>query len=234
MSKISQSVLGLIRKERLKPFPRWRFMVLSGAIWFLLGISTIAAGLFFGTFLAQLQATDWQLASRWPGQEIGFARDAIGWIWGIGAVAAIVGSVFLFRSTRHGYRYGGIALLFIFLLGSSLLAVLIIQTPLPQRMYGLHQRFIPPRIIAVQFHSPKQGRLLGEVLEVDRDTAFLRAVDGSFWELWLFNGQTIPEKTLVQVFGEPLENFVFAVLAIRPVPPNYSVQEFPSNLRIDK
>jgi hypothetical protein len=75
---------------------------------------------------------------------------------------------------------------------------------------------------------------LGEIVSVGRDTAYLRGVDGSDWELWLFGEQTIAEKTFVRVFGEPLQNNVFAVLSIIPVPPRHSVQEFPASVRMQR
>lgn len=234
MSKLSESIVGQIKERAIKPVSRPWFLLKYGIIWLLAGLAVIGSGIFFGSLIAELQHADWRLASRWPGGRIGYLREAVSALWVIGTLIMVTAGAVFLRQTRHGYRYGGLALLILLFLGSGALALVTLLTPVPPAMRVMHERVSPPRLNAGRFHDPAAGRLLGEIIAVDRDTATLQAVDGAIWELWLFDGQTIPAKTLTQVYGEVLFDDVFAVLSVRPVPPGNFVQELPPTRRMPR
>lgn len=233
MSKLSTSIVTRIKQGKHAPKPSWIFRLQRGAIWTLVSISVIAAAIFFGSAIAELITAEWILAPRWPGETLGFVRDTVTWLWVGGFVVAIMSSILFVRLTRHGYRYGISLIGALVALTTIATGCFLLPTGLPERIHDWHDEFMPPRIEAMRFHAPTEGRLMGEITAFSSEGANLTDLDGAEWELWFFSPTPpLTSGDLVMTFGEPIDTTTFGVFAIRPVPPHYPVQESPRPIRI--
>lgn len=225
MSKLSKTILEKIQKEHKKPTPRWMFLLKNIFIWGLLITSVFFVGMFLGGIILNLMSLNWEIAPRWPGAHFGFLHDALEGVWILGIVLALIGSVLFFRSTKRGYRYGVSVVVSVLLLLSFGLGAVFLFTPIPGFMHEWHGQNMPMTIHMNEFHYPEKGRLIGDLIEINGDTAYLQAPDQTEWELWLFGYYPVRENDFVLVFGEVIDTGVFAVTDMRPVPSNYFVQE---------
>lgn len=226
MTKLSKSVLDQIKTSGVQPKSAWRFRAQRTAIWVLLTICFVAAAGFFGAVLGELLAADWRLAARWPGAELGLIRDAASGLWLAGFALATAGVFFFFRLTRRGYRFGAIAVLGFFALASCAAGASLLATSVPDRLHAMHAQIMPRGVSIGRFHDPDSGRMVGEIISIDRDTASFLAIDGREWELWLATQYLqLPDRTTL-VFGEKIDSDIFLMLDARPLPPSVFLQDW--------
>ena len=211
--------------------PAWVFTLKRVCIWALVILSVLAASLFLGTVLAGLIMTDWPLMARWPGNGSGFLWDTVAWLFVGGVVVALIGGILFFRFTRRGYRYGIAVIAAVIALSALTAGGLLVFTPVPLYLHEWHDVHFPGKVEVSRFHAPEEGRLLGEIISSEGDMAYMEAVDGTTWELWLIEKEPVEAEDLVEVFGEQIDAHTFAAMAVRPVPPYYFVQGLPPLLR---
>ena len=226
MTKLSDTILARIKTQHLHPVPRWHFVLRQALVWGLVVLSVVVAATTFGTMLAGLIGAEWALAPRWPGQELGFVFDIVHGLW-IGAfVVAVIGAVLFFRLTRRGYRSGLAIVSSVLVLTSIITGALLLPTSLPGHLQDLHNAYFPQTLPVALLNNPAEGRLLGEILEVndEGDTASFRDATGKLWTLWIFDEQPVPLFEEVRVFGEEIDEGIFAALAVRALPPEDFVQ----------
>jgi Zn-dependent protease with chaperone function len=231
MSKLSQSILEKIRKEHREPLPHWRFVAMRVLIWLVVIVAIIIASVSLGTQLAQLINAEWGIATRWPGGNFGFLRETISWLWIGGIILSLLGAVIFFRHTKRGYRYSFVFISFVLITTSATAGTLLLSTSFPQKFKTIHDQYLPPKINVMNFHTPGEGRLVGEIISEEDDTIFLEAIDKHIWELWVFQEYAVLPADLVQVFGEVIDPSTFAVLSIQEIPAHYFVQGFPKDER---
>lgn len=231
MSKMSQSILEKIKQEHRMPVPHWRFVFKNIVVWTLVVSTVILSAVFLGTQLAQLLNAEWLIADRWPGGRIGFLRESISWLWVMGVLLCGIGAITFLRWTKRGYRYSFAWMSFLLIAATVTTGGLLLPTGVPQQFRIWHDQYLPPKIDVARFHNPAEGRLMGEIISEADDTLLLEAVDQQVWELWVFQEYAVIPEDLVEVFGEVIDPSTFAVLSIRSIPPHYSVQGFPKDLR---
>lgn len=184
MTTISDKVLARIKKEHIKPRPRWQFRLRDGGQWAVFGLLVLLA-----VFSLSLL---WYFWSDGPWLHGG---SGFGMFWGRMPLVFILlvlsgGALALldFRSTGQGYRYPIIKIALVLLL----LAV--------AAGWGLHSLGVSQRIdqafSASPFYQdknsymkgvwqrPSEGLLAGEILRVRSSASFdLRDFDGKDWQV---------------------------------------------------
>ncbi|MBN1495086.1 hypothetical protein JW911_05145 [Candidatus Peregrinibacteria bacterium] len=102
---VSQNILDKIKKEHIKPVPKWHFMLKKSVIWGLFAVSLILGSFAFSLILLHINEVEWDIYEQAAGSMWGFVLMVIPYFW----IVFIMGFIFLayynFRHTETGYRY---------------------------------------------------------------------------------------------------------------------------------
>jgi hypothetical protein len=111
MKDLIQKTIARLRRDNIKPLPKWRFAFVNVAYWAL-----VALAVFFGTVAVSvgiylLFQIDWAVARYAPGGTFRIFFLYIPYIW-LFVIAILMGAVFYcIRKTRQGYKYKGIVIM---------------------------------------------------------------------------------------------------------------------------
>lgn len=185
MSTISSKVLNKIKKEQIRPMPRWYFWLRDGSKWFSLGLLILVVGVAMSLLMFFWSDGPW-LHGGGYGISLLFGRMPL-----ILLVLILMGGLFAtfdFYKTGRGYRYSlkkvGLALIVVALLVGWLFYYL-----------GLSQRF-DSAISRAPFYQnrqaymmhvwqdPNKGLIAGEIFSViDSNNFYLKDFSGKQWKV---------------------------------------------------
>ena len=227
MQKLSQSILKKIKNSHLKPRARWQFRLRDTVLWILAVVAVILAGIFIAGLIQDLIKAEWDIMHRYPGGKLGFIRQAISITWLIGIVAVVALAFVFFRKTKRGYRYGVFALAGIILTASLVLGASLIPTKIPEQMRDLRMQHLPERFNEERWLNPKEGFLIGEIIEIEDKLFILSALDQKVWEVGIEQAVIPPRlklkvEELVRVVGKQTGEDTFQAEFVKPgIPPKF-------------
>jgi len=222
--KISQSVLERIKKEAMQPRPRWQFVAINANKWTLAVLAIFGAGVFTGSFVADLFGGEWEIARSYPGGYLAFLHDTIPWLWLTGVMTLSVGAFFAFRSTRRGYRYGSLALTGFLVTAVIATAISLTPTRLIERVCDFREHKFPHELNLKRWHNPAEGFLIGEILEKKELIWLLRDFQARDWQVDVSQAKMPPFEfevsQKIRVIGE-IDGEIFYAEFVRPARPNF-------------
>lgn len=227
MSDLAKETLEKIRKEKIKPDPKWKFLLRDYAVWsfclFLILAGSIATGLMFYLTLEM----DWDifLNQKHPGIRMFFG--IIPYFWLITLSLLIFLFFLIFKKTKKGYRYSGIlvvsAVIFLFFTLGSFLHF----SKFSQKFHGAISERVPRyekfnNFKEAEWSKPEFGFLGGKITKIE-DLGFnLEDFKGSTWMIFYDNNTImkcpLPLKieNIVKVIGTKLDEENFRADEIRP------------------
>jgi len=224
--KISDKVLGKIKKEELKPIPKWHFVLKNGFLWLLLIILLAAGAIAWGISLFQFSDIEWDLRPILGLNIAAFILNVFPYFWII--ILGLVGllAYFNFMATPKGYKYPKYQIILFGIL-------IIILTGAAFRYLGwarnLHDRILQGapqfrRLLENKdliYNLPDKGLLAGEIVEYDNTTAVVQTFDGRQWqvdvsELDLPEDKQIEAGEEIKILGEKTGEDAFKAKEARP------------------
>lgn len=224
--KISDKVFDRIKKDEVKPIPKWQFVLKNGFLWLLLAILIGGAAIALGITLLQWGDIEWDLRPI-LGLGLGqFILTVFPYFWLI--ILSLVGvlAYFNFMATPKGYRYPKYQII---LFG----VLIVILTGAAVRYLGF-ARNIHDRILegAPQFkhlienkedlyNLPEKGLLAGTIIEYDNTTVVVESFDGRQWQVDIEDLKLPTEKQLdegqkIKLLGELTGEDSFKANEARP------------------
>ncbi|MBU0577944.1 hypothetical protein KJ742_03290 [Patescibacteria group bacterium] len=105
MTKLSKSILGTIKKNKIQPRSRWQFVLLHVLLWVALATSVVLGSLAISVILRVITGVDWEIVRYVGNGAIHSFMLVLPYIW-----IAILGLIMflatmLFEKTKKGYRY---------------------------------------------------------------------------------------------------------------------------------
>lgn len=215
MSQLVQKTLGEISTKHIKPLPRWHAQGKNGVFW--IGSSLLAVSAAFATTLCfhVLFEIDWDVYGRrhFSWWEVLFSGVPV---FALGAILLfLLGGIFLWHQTKHGYRYP-LVLMFAILFGvSSVTGYLIEVLPFdsqvdrfllqPVRHVEKWRPGLLPSAVR-QWSQPEKGLLGGTIVTVWPGTFDLRDAQNALWVVdsssaILMSGVHLDPKMGVKVIG---------------------------------
>lgn len=186
-TNLSQSILERISEKNIQPKNRWRFMLERVLLW-VPGIFTLMIGaLATSAMIYVLSHTDWKYTpfitddSFWK-----FALTTLPYLWIVFVCIFVLFTYKAVRKTQGGYRYRTRSLI----LGNILMSIVlgsagyalgigqVIDTGLGNKVSGFDS-LVQQRM--EQWSDPQQGRLVGEVRNIDDTALRIKDIDGYFW-----------------------------------------------------
>ncbi len=189
-SPLSKRILERIEKERIRPRPRWWFVMYEALVWSMIALTGSIAGITIALSYYRLHAGDVFLmfTAGVPWYQL---LLVIGWIGAFVCLFLLL--LYEVRCTKRGYRFslyavgGAGALVIIGIAGLQYHAGVIhtaelhLARTMPATYYdaaSARERF---------WSSPEGGRLMGYIVAQEGAVLEVRDADGSYWVVHLSN-----------------------------------------------
>lgn len=224
MQKLSEKILAEIKNRKISPHARLLFLAKNYGVWALAIIAISLAAIFVGTFVAELLAAEWALLPHFPGGQINFVFHTLPIFW-LGAIlAAFLFAFFLLRRTKHGYRFGVLAITGGIFIASTAGGISLLSTPLPPQLHALRVQNFPPHFEEHEWMDPEEGFLFGEIFGIEEKLLILNAIDESVWSVDVSSAKIPSQLELVvgekiRAVGTKLDDENFAADFILPAMP---------------
>lgn len=211
---LEKIILAKIKKNAIKPIPRWQFVVLNVVMWFLVVLAILLGSLALGVVLDVLFGANWDALNKFgQGHLPGFLL-VLPYLWVLVLMLAGVAAWKVFLHTRQGYRYTPRKILVVILIFSVMGGVVLWQTRVSRRADRWALDSLPPMMqfeqgIKNQFFSPEFGILDGFILEELGEEVTLESIFGEKWQVDIRKIKEMPEQRHVLFFGEQTGDFQF-------------------------
>jgi hypothetical protein len=174
MTKLTKSVINKIKKEKIKPIPRWQFVILHILLWSAFLVAIALGAIAFSVIFRLVGGIEWEMIRRIGRGPIHGFLLVLPYLWLVilGIVLYLAGK--LFEKTKKGYRYKHI----IIVLSSIAISLIIgmvfhfvgvghsIEDSLMQNIRPYAEwREKRDRVLVV----PDQGVLVGRVIDIKPD-----------------------------------------------------------------
>lgn len=209
-ANISDKALKLINQEKIKPIPRWEFVVKNWGLW--LGFVVSLGLLVLGAGVSWFSVVD---------------NIITPYLWLFIAVIFFGLSFFMFEKTKKAYRFDKKLVLFIILIIGITIGGIFFKTGLANRIdKGLgsrstyYRQMVPMRIQA--WSNPSQGYLSGTIMKIiNKDSFELLDFNGKTWQInkqnSLIRGRVAIEVgQQIKLIGTQIDDLSFTVNEIRP------------------
>ncbi|MBN1995904.1 hypothetical protein JW935_00030 [candidate division KSB1 bacterium] len=228
MRDISKKTLDIIKKEKIQPYARKRYLIKKIFIWALVTLSMVLGIVASGVVLFQLTHTDWDLYHRSSYSLIEFIMLAIPYFWFLFFIVFWGVAYKFFRRTEKGYRYRPIFIICSCVLLSIVGGLVLYQIGFAENLEAAFYENIPVyRTLNKRKHSmwvsPERGFLAGRITEiVSSEKIVLIDLQGKEWPIDISNviwrGRLSPKKDLeIKIIGKMDDKGGFTALEIRPM-----------------
>lgn len=198
MKDLIKETVGKIKERKIRPQPRWKYLLKKYGVWFAFGVMVVMGAISFSVAFDLLSQLDWDLHRFLNRSAIIYSLSLLPYFWLILIGAFLMLAFFDLRKTETGYRYswlkislvsiGGIfALGFVFFLiglGGQFNNVLVKDIP----YYGKHMIMTKQS----QWMQPSRGFLAGSLNTISNNKLEVTDLDGNKWNIIL------DEKTLIR------------------------------------
>lgn len=232
MNNLSDKILKRIQKEKIKPTPRWEFIMKDTFFWVAFVISVIVGGLSFSIIFNTLLNNDWDLYMQLSGSLAKFIVITLPYFWLVIFGVFIVIAYLNINKTKKAYKYSLQMIILGVLVASFLLGITFYNLGLASSLNkGLINRLPMYRKVLNPgeelWRRPNGGFLSGEIESLEESILKLKDQNGEIWEVVLSKDilELIPEFILkdgfrVKIIGEEIiencENKCFYADMLRP------------------
>ncbi|MBU1017630.1 hypothetical protein KKA33_01225 [Patescibacteria group bacterium] len=188
MSQLAQSIIGKIKKEKVKPTPKWVFLFKRSVIWGLFGLSVLFGSMAMSIILFQLRDMDYSVYKEMGSSLAGFVLLALPYFWVLLLIGFLALACYHLRHTKSGYRYNVFAIIGLSLVASILFGTGLYATGVSGNLEKAFRK-IPyyerlhfgKRII---WNNPEQGFLAGTIIHMgDGRIILLRDLKQESWRV---------------------------------------------------
>lgn len=201
MKELIRKTMERLKKEKLRPLPKWRFVLIDASFWALIVSAVLfsAVAVAVGGYL--LFQIDWEALRYMRGGSVGIFFLYVPYIW-FAILAVLLASVFYFiRKTKEGYKYKWVVILFSFLVSALSFGIVAhfarvgkIADDFAYRRIPLYGNFTPG--MERMWQRSDDGFLAGTINSIGKNKVEITDLAGNKWEV------IISKET---VLGGPLE-----------------------------
>lgn len=226
---LGKDILEKIKREKIKPRSRWRFMLKDYVVWLVFIASIIFGSLSFSVILHFWGVNDWDAYYRVNKSFLAFVMLTMPYFWLICFLLFLVISYYYFERTRTGYRYEFVKVAVFNLVLSLIFGSLLYGFGIGQRAETELAKRAPfygemrERQAYIWIH-PENGAIVGRVIEIDEEGNIfqLDAPDRVRWQVDASDanyprGFVVKEGIMIKVFGKKRSGNSFKADEIRPL-----------------
>ncbi len=209
MTKLSQKVLKEIKKKKIEPAPRWKFLLKDYFVWLAFAVSVIIGAIAVCVILYFLSGNDWDI---WRHLGISPLRHfvlSLPYLWIASLALFLWLAYFNYKNTKSGYRNETYYIVGLSVIGSLFVgAILHYSLGVGERVDKMLTAKMPVYGRAVAncskknvWSRPERGLLGGRVIRIaSPDEFFLEDFIGSEWEVQK-NEETLMQSGVMIVNG---------------------------------
>ena len=175
MNDIGKHVLEKIDKEKVKPYPRWYYILRQVVFWAVFSLAILFSGMATGVAIFQVKHLEWDVYQHLNHNAWEFIWLVAPYFWMIAILSGIGLGYHYFRKTRRGYKYRTLAVMAGSFLLSAGLGGLLAGTMLPEKLDTVFENNLPlyrwaeaPR--HRMWMAPERGFLAGTITRVISET----------------------------------------------------------------
>lgn len=196
-AKISKDVLAKIKKDHVKPKPKWEFLLKSGAVWTLCILTLILGALSVGITFFLLKTNDWDIREELNQSLLGFTIETLPYIWIVLFALFAFLAYYNYRHTNRGYKVSfhkltiiGVALSLS--IGGGMYATGMAETVEDEVLerFPRYEKFHNQKHERM-WNNPEKGLLAGTIVEKGEESISLEGFDGKKWNVTLTNLEEI-------------------------------------------
>lgn len=227
MDDLKKSVVGKIKKDNIKPNPRWKFLLRDYVFWAVFGAAVLLGGLAFSVVLFFLLERDWDIYKYLDKSFFEYLFLSIPYFWIIILTAFSGVAYYNWKHTKRGYKFNPylivlLSILISLFLGSGLYAAGLgekMDEVFAENMPCCYESFMERRLNV--WSQPEKGLLSGEVVERKNDLLRIEDWGGNEWEVLideaLMMGSVEMEKGgKLKIVGKKRSENIFEAQQIRP------------------
>ncbi|MBK8504678.1 MAG: hypothetical protein IPL46_22195 [Saprospiraceae bacterium] len=181
-------ILDRIKKDAIRPTPRWLFTLKNAAIWTGFLMAVLLGALAFSVILLAVQQTDFTITSHLSHTKLELFLGLLPIIWLVLLLFFLAIAIASIRSSWRGYKFSILRLLTICVFMSISLGTLFFIAGGSQRLENafalnvLTYESIEERKIQV-WSNPAEGYLSGKIIGVNDQTLILEDFNKDHWEV---------------------------------------------------
>ena len=186
--KNSEKFIDRIKKENIKPIPKWRFTYKNAIMWIIILLSTIIGAIAFSIILFAVQQIDFDLISHMSHSGFEMWLALLPFLWIISLIVFMLVSIFGMKKTKKGYKFSASRLIAGNVIFSILLGTLLFigggATWLENAFavnVGFYEGVNEKKI--EMWSKPDEGYLSGIIKSVDDTSLQLIDFDKNIWEI---------------------------------------------------
>lgn len=227
MKNLIQDTLARIKKERIAPEPRWKFLARRAGAWIALGLIVFLGALSVSVAYFLLTQLDWDLPMMMHQNILFYGLGVFPYFWLLLLVIFGIATFWSIRKTENGYRFSW-AKIILLSAGGILFAGIILSTiGINKRLNGSMMRNVPyyarhTTTKETQWMQPEKGFLAGTIQAIDGNIIKLEDLKGQSWKIEI-NNQTLVRPSadvsigqMIKLIGVQKDGQNFAAIEIRP------------------
>ncbi|MFC1810590.1 hypothetical protein ACFLZH_03760 [Patescibacteria group bacterium] len=228
MSEVSKKILDKIDIAKIKPRPKWQFILGHVAIWAL-----FAASILFGSAAVSLGLhklfilNDWGIMGKLPGGPVAGFLVILPYLWILVLGLMIFVASKIFTQTEKGYKVSPWIVVIASIAISMILGSILFASRTAEGMENFMRHNVKPYDQYQEFrekvwHAPEAGILPGRIVDVRGDVMIiLNDLSGKKWEVDISEAQMPPRMKLVEgevivAVGEKTSDNEFKAEGIKP------------------
>ncbi len=228
--KIFSEILQKIKKDQIKPIPKWQCQLINGAFWLAVVGAVILSSLFFSVVLINIFELPFEIFHHIRiGQYPGIFFRLFPFVWLSLIIIASFLSLMALHKTRYGYRYGFALLASILLTIILMFGFVLHQLRVNQPLRDFTENRIPPSFRGGPFNKAQNeifvedGLLGGEIIKKTENKIFIKNLVKEKWEVGYDDKTKIKRRTELKVgdkiivVGEKQGGFSFKAFVIKKI-----------------
>jgi hypothetical protein len=199
----SQKILEKIKEEKIKPTPKWHFLLKNYFIWAAFAISVLIGSLSFSVILYILTDSNWDIYKYLDKNFAEYLLLSLPYFWILFIIGFILLSYYNYKHTKKGYKYASYLVIILsvvisFVFGGTLFAFGLgekIDQALSNNIPYYQQKIIENKI--ERWHHPEKGLLIGTVEEaISDEEVIVKDFENKEWLVKL--EEKIPKEIMEQ------------------------------------
>jgi hypothetical protein len=225
MENFIQDTIEKIKKQKISPEPKWKYLAKKYFLWFLFAFVVILTAISFSAAFDNASNLDWDLY-RFTRQNMAvYFLSIIPYFWIILVALFLIAAFFEIRKTETGYRYSWFKIFSITLGGIGIFVILISSFGLGAKLNSKLAKEVPfysQHMLVTkesQWMQPEKGFLAGTITSVSGNNLEIDDLNGKDWNI-----QT-DEKTLIRPSVDVSQKEVIKIIGTKQDANNFKADE---------
>ena len=205
----SKKILEQIKESKIKPTPKWHFILKNYSIWTAFAFSVLIGSLSFSVMLYILMDGNWDVYKYVDKSFIEYIILSLPYFWILFISAFIALTYYNYKHTKKGYKYASylvivLSIIVSFVFGGTLFAFGLgekIDQILSHNIPYYQQKIIENKI--ERWHHPRDGLLIGTMQEaVSDEKIIIKDFENKEWQVKL--QEKVPKEILEKRLNEEI------------------------------